>query len=442
MKKSAPKQPPDVQAFRASLFDFIGNPDFSSTQSYRYFEDGLLVINNGLIEMMGDYSSMVRTLPDNTPIEDYTGYLIMPGLIDTHVHYPQIDMIASHGAQLLDWLERYTFPTELRFDDPEIADETARFFVQELLRNGTTTAMVFATIHPQSVNAVFNAANEQQMCLISGKVMMDRNAPNDLCDNAQSSYDDSLELIHKWHHQERLFYAVTPRFAPTSSEPQLRVAQQLVNDFPDVYLQSHVAENKGEVEWVKSLFPWSRSYLDVYDHFGLLGDRSVYAHCIYLNEDDRIRLAASGTAISFCPTSNLFLGSGLFSMQASMDHRILLGLGTDVGGGTSFNLLRTMSEGYKVCQMKGYNQSPLQAFYLATLGGAQSLYLDNKLGNFATGKEADFIVIDPGPTPLMQRRMKNAENLEDRLFALMMLGDDRNIVATHILGKCRYQREK
>ncbi len=427
-------------AFRASVFDFNDDPFASSGKCYRYFEDGLLIVENGLVSHCGDYATLKKILPENCEVVDYSGYLVMPGFIDTHLHYPQTDVIASHGAQLLDWLERYTFPAEEKFSDINIAQETADFFVQELLRNGTTTAMVFATSHPPSVDAVFNAALSKNMRLISGKVMMDRHAPDYLCDTAQSSYDDSLALINKWHQKDRLLYAVTPRFAPTSSEQQLKIAQQLVNEFPDVYLQSHVAENPGEVEWVSKLFPWSRSYLDVYEHFGLLGNRSVYAHCIYLDDKDRESLSRSGTAVSFCPTSNLFLGSGLFDMKSALEQDLRLSVGTDVGGGTSFSLLKTLHEGYKVNQMKGFNMSPFQAFYMVTLGAAKALYLDDKLGNFETGKEADFIVIDKNATPLMQRRMKHAENLQDELFALMILGDDRNIKAAHVMGECSYEK--
>jgi len=430
-----------MKAFRASLLDFVDDPYYSSEKSYRYFEDGLLVTENGKVSQFGDYATLKSSLPDDIELIDYSGYLLMPGFIDTHLHYPQTDIIASHGAQLLDWLERYTFPAEKRFSDSAVAADTAQFFIRQLLGNGTTTAMVFATIHPQSVDAIFEAALQQNMRLISGKVMMDRHAPGYLCDTPQSSYDDSLALIKKWHHCARLEYAVTPRFAPTSSEAQLKVAQQLVNEFPDVYLQSHVAENESEIAWVKELFPWSRSYLDVYDHFGLLGDRSMYAHCIYLDSDDRDCMEKSGAAVSFCPTSNLFLGSGLFDMQSSLDHRLRIGIGTDVGGGTSFSMIKTLHEAYKVCQMKGFNLSPLQALYMATLGGAKSLYLDDRIGNFESGKEADFVVIDLHATPLMQRRMSHAESLEEILFALIILGDDRNILATHVMGECRYRRD-
>lgn len=429
-----------MKAFRARIVDFIDDP-LVNDPAWRYFEDGLLIVDQGKVQRCGDYQSLQASLSAEVEIIDYRGYLIMPGFIDSHVHYPQTDIIASHGAQLLDWLERYTFPTENKFSDIAIAQDSADFFIQQLLRNGTTTAMVFATIHTQSVDAIFQAAEQQQMCLISGKVMMDRNAPHYLCDDVQSSYDDSLALIKKWHHCDRLHYAVTPRFAPTSSEDQLRVAQQLVNEVPDVYLQSHVAENLGEVQWVKSLFPWSRSYLDVYDHFGLLGDRSVYAHCIHLDDADRACMAHSGATVSFCPTSNLFLGSGLFDMQSAVEHKLPVSIGSDVGGGTSFSLLQTLNEAYKVCQMSGYNLSPMQAYYLLTLGAARALYLEQSLGNFDQGKDADFVVIDLNATPLMQRRMSHAENLEDELFALMMMGDDRNILATHILGECRYRRD-
>jgi guanine deaminase len=429
-----------MKAFRARILDFIDDP-LVGDQASRYFADGLLIVDQGKVKHCGDYRILKSQIAEDVEVVDYSGYLIMPGFIDSHVHYPQTDIIASHGTQLLDWLERYTFPTENKFSSSEFAQDTADFFIQQLLRNGTSTAMVFATIHPQSVDAIFKAADAQDMCLISGKVMMDRNAPDFLRDDVQSSYDDSHALIEKWHHKKRLHYAVTPRFAPTSTDDQLRVAQQLVNEVPDVYLQSHVAENHGEVKWVAELFPWSRSYLDVYDHFGLLGDRSVYAHCIHLDDHDRTCMAHSGAAVSFCPTSNLFLGSGLFDMQAAIEHKLPISIGTDVGGGTSFSLLQTLNEAYKVCQMAGYNLSPMQAFYLLTLGGAKALYLENRLGNFLEGKDADFTVIDINATALMQRRMQHAENLQDELFALMMMGDDRNILATHILGECRYHRD-
>ncbi len=429
-----------MQAFRASILDFISDPYIDGEQAWRYFEDGLLLVENGKVIDCGDYSALKDKVDQADQLTDYRGYLIMPGFIDSHVHYPQTDIIASHGAQLLDWLERFTFPVEKRFNDADYALDTAQFFIRQLLQNGTTTALVYATIHPQSVDAIFQAASAYNLRLASGKVMMDRHAPAALTDDAQSSYDDSVALIKQWHHHERLHYVVTPRFAATSSEAQLHVAQQLVNEHPDVYLQSHVAENPAEVKWISELFPWSRSYLDVYDHYGLLGDRSVYAHCIYLDEEDRTCMAKSGTAVAFCPTSNLFLGSGLFDMQSTLDHELGITIGTDVGGGTSFSQIRTLHEAYKVCQMGGYNLSPFQSFYMITQGAAKALYMDDWIGNFTSGKEADFVVIDLAATELMQRRQACAESLEDKLFALIILGDDRNIYATHVLGKPVYQR--
>ena len=297
-----------------------------------------------------------------------------------------------------------------------------------------TTAMVFATVHPQSVDAFFDAARERGARMIAGKVMMDRNCPEFMRDTAQSSYDDSKALIARWHGRDRLLYAVTPRFAPTSSERQLELAGRLLDEHPGVYLQTHVAESRAEVAWAAELFPWSRSYLDVYDHFGLVRERAVFAHCIHLDDADRARMGASGAAMSFCPTSNLFLGSGLFDADAARRHGVRLGLGTDVGGGTSFSMLRTQDEAYKVAQLRGSPMTPLSAFYHATLGGARSLYLDDRIGNFSRGKEGDFIVLDPAATPLLARRMKNAPTLPERLFVLMMLGDDRVVAATYLMG--------
>jgi guanine deaminase len=392
------------------------------------------VLADGFVAAAGDARELLPTLPAGATITDHTGKLILPGFVDTHVHYPQTDIIAAHGEQLLEWLERYTFPAERRFGDPLHAREVADFFLAELLRNGTTAAMVFATVHPQSVDAFFEAARERGARMIAGKVMMDRNCPEFMRDTAQSSYDDSKALIARWHGMDRLLYAVTPRFAPTSTERQLELAGRLLDEHPGVYLQSHVAENLAEVAWAAELFPWSRSYLDVYDRFGLVRERAIYAHCIHLDDADRARMGASGAAMSFCPTSNQFLGSGLFDPDAARRHGVRVGFGTDVGGGTSFSMLRTQDEAYKVAQLGGHQMTPLSAFYHATLGGARSLYLDDRIGNFARGKEGDFIVLDPAATPLIERRMKHAPTLPERLFVWMMLGDDRAVAATYLMG--------
>ena len=426
-------------AIRASFLHFKSDPDLSG-DAHEYLDDGLLILKQGRVQMLVDAAEWVDYLPDGTVFYDYSGRLVMPGFIDTHTHYPQSEMIASYGLQLLDWLEQYTYPTEAKFNEREYADKIAEFFCDQMLRNGTTTSAVFATIHSASVDAIFEAAQSRDLCLIAGTVMMDRNAPANLCDETQESYRQSSELIKRWHLKGRLHYAVTPRFAPCSSPQQLELCGQLLDEHPDLYLQSHVAENLDEVRWVAELFPKSRSYLDVYDSFGLLGPRSVYGHCIHLDEQDRERMAASGAAIAFCPTSNLFLGSGLFSLDEACEHGIRVGIATDVGAGTSFSMLQTLNEAYKVCQMAGQNLTPLKAFYLATLGAAESLYLDHCIGNFNTGKEADFVVIDLEATGLMQKRMESALSLEERLFALMMLGDDRCIQATHVMGRRQYSR--
>ncbi len=425
------------KAIRASFLHFIDDPDESS-ESWEYIEDGLLILKLGQVTALGKTDDWLDFLPDGVELHDFTGKLIMPGFIDTHTHYPQTDMIASHGAQLLEWLKKYTFPTEAKFSDINVANATAEFFCDELLRNGTTTSAVFATIHPQSVDAIFYAAQKRDMRLISGKVMMDRNAPDFLCDTAKSSYEDSAKLIEKWHENGRALYAITPRFAPTSTVAQLQVAGRLLQEYDGLYLQSHVAENTDEVAWVAELFPERRSYLDVYDHYGLVGERSIYAHCIHLDQTDRERMANSGAAMAFCPTSNLFLGSGLFDLDSALQNNIRVGVATDVGGGTSFSILQTLNEAYKVSQMAGQTLTSMKAFYLATLGGAKALHLDHTLGNFEVDKEADFVVLDLQSTPLMKRRMAVSDSIQDTLFALMMLGDDRAVHATFVMGVCQF----
>jgi len=428
-------------AIRASFLHFHSDPDHSG-DAFEYLDDGLLILKGGRVRQLVPAVDWIDHLPDGSTLYDYSGRLVMPGFIDTHTHYPQTEMIASYGLQLLDWLKQYTFPTEEKFAGRSYADQVAEFFCDQMLRNGTTTSAVFPTVHGESVDAIFEAAQRRDLCLIAGKVMMDRNAPASLCDDPQESYRQSAELIQRWHLKGRLHYAVTPRFAPCCSPLQLELCGQLLEEHPDLYLQSHVAENLDEVRWVSELFPESRSYLDVYDRFGLLGPRAIYAHCIHLDQADRERMADSGVAMAFCPTSNLFLGSGLFSLDAAREHGIRVGLATDVGAGTSFSQLQTLNEAYKVCQLAGQSLTPLKAFHLATLGAAESLYLDHRIGNFAVGKEADFVVLDLQASELMELRMQNAQSLEDRLFALMMLGDDRCVQATHVMGRRQYLRAR
>lgn len=433
---------PSYTAFRASILHLLGDPgDNLNSEQIEYWEDGLLLIENGYIIAVGDAEAMLLELPDDCELTEYPNQLIIPGMIDTHVHYPQTDIISAYGEQLLEWLETYTFPTEQQFSDPEHALDVTRFFLNELLRNGTTTALVFGTVHPESVDSFFQVAEQLNLRMIAGKVLMDRNCPEYLQDTPEQGYQESKTLIEKWHGKGRLSYAVTPRFAPTSSSEQLTKAAQLLKEHPDVYLHTHVAENPDEVKWVNELFPESRSYLDVYQQHGLLRPRSVLAHCIHLDEQDKQCMAKTGSAAAFCPTSNLFLGSGLFDLKGFREHNIRIGMGTDVGGGTSFNMLQTGSEAYKVTQMRGEKLSAFQALYLATLSGAKALYLEDKIGNFETGKEADFVVLNFASTPLIERRMKSTKTLHEKLFALLMLGDDRSISATYIMGKQAYLSE-
>jgi guanine deaminase len=438
MKPAVPPSPP-VSAVRGEIVHFLADPAHHA-HALEHFADGVLVVRDGHVAECGPAAELLPRLPAGTPLADHRGRLILPGFVDTHVHYPQTDIIASHGEQLLEWLEKYTFPAEQRFADPAHAAEVAGFFCDELLRNGTTTAVAFATVHPASVDALFEAAQARRMRMITGKVLMDRNCPDFLRDSAETGYAASKALIERWHDRGRLLYAVTPRFAPTSTPAQMRLAGQLFREHPGVFLQSHLAENRAEVAWVAQLHPEARSYLDVYAHAGQLGMRAVFAHCLWLDDADRRRMAEAGAAMSFCPTSNLFLGSGLFDLRRAHELGVRVGLGTDVGGGTSFSMLQTLNEAYKVLQLGGQSLSAAGAFHLATLGGAHSLYLDDRIGNFAPGKEADFVVLDPRATPLLARRSAACATLEERLFALMMLGDDRAVAATHVMGAPAWRR--
>jgi guanine deaminase len=424
------------RAFRASIFHCLDDPgEPAAAAASEFFEDGLLVVENGLVVNVGAADQLLPMLPDSVVVEDFSGKIIVPGLIDCHVHYSQLDIIASCGEQLLDWLTRYAYPAEARFADRDHADEVAGVFVDELLRNGTTTALVFATVHRHSADAIFSAAAERGMRLIAGKVLMDRNCPPELSDDPESAYTDSKALIERWHGTNRLGYAITPRFALTSSTLQLEAAGKLAAEYPDTWVHTHLAENHAEVDEVARLFPVQRSYLDVYAHFGLLRERSIFAHCLHLDADDRALLADKGGAIAFCPTSNLFLGSGLFDLQAMAAAGIRTGLATDVGGGTSLSLLKTMSEAYKVLHLRGQMLPASRAFYLATLGAARALYLDEHIGNFEPGKEADFIVLDPQGSSLSARRAESTTSIDELLFALVHLGDDRHVLATYLLGE-------
>lgn len=433
--------PTTQQAFRAQILYFHQQPSALNEHSgFHYYSDGLLLVENGVVQACGDYSNLAHLLKDDTPLTQFHDQLLMPGFIDSHIHFPQTEMIASPAPDLLPWLENYTFPTENRFSDPTHAAEISEFFLDELLRNGTTTAMVYGTSHKEATHAFFQASQQRNLRMIAGKVLMDRNCPAYLQDTAESGARDSEALLQHWHGTGRQLYALTPRFAPTSTPEQLGLCGELANAYPDVYIQSHVAESQAEVKWAAELFPNSRSYLDIYDQYGLLRPKAVYGHCIWLDEQDRARMRDTQSVAAHCPTSNLFLGSGLFDAAAADNSQMRYTLATDVGAGTSFSLLRTMDEAYKVARLQHHYLPALQLFYHCTAGAAEALGLAGKIGTLAPGAEADFIVVDTKATPLLARRSASANSLEELLFALALLGDDRCIYATYAAGTCVHQR--
>ncbi len=421
---------------RADILHFLADPSLGRAQdAYEYIADGILLTEDGHIKAVGTAKALLARLPKNVRVIDRRGCLIMPGMVDLHTHFPQIGIVASYGRRLVEWLDGYAFPQEQRFADKAYARRCADFFLHEMLRNGTTTAMVFATVHSESVDAIFEAAHRLDLRLIAGKVLMDRNAPKGLLESAKSAYLNSRKAIERWHGSGRLAYAVTPRFAPTSTPELLKTAGRLLREHPGVYLQTHLCENREEIAWVKKLFPRSPDYLGVYEEHGLAGERSVFAHYVHQSPAQTRRLARRGCAVAFCPSSNLFLGSGLFDHAKVRAEGISVGLGSDIGAGTSLSLLRNLSEAYKVGQLRGYVMDPFEAFYMVTLGGAKALRLDGHIGNLVAGKEADLIVVDLHATELMSYRMKSAGSLRDRLFLLMMLGDERCIRETYVMGK-------
>jgi guanine deaminase len=428
-----------TQAYRASILHFP-NQSRSPKQDYVYFEDGLLVTRNGKIEFVGEFKTHINQYAEAT-FHDYSGKLLLPGFIDSHLHFPQTEMLASFGEQLLDWLTDYTFPVERKFADPEYASYIAKIFVRQLHRHGTTTGMVYSSVHKQAAEALFQEAASHNMLLIAGKVCMDRHCPDWLQDTPQSAQQDSAALIDKWHNNGRLKYAITPRFAPTSSAEQLHALGELAQQYPDVFIQTHLSENHKEIAWVKELFPERKSYLDVYDHYGLLRKGAVFGHSIHLENSEWQRLQETQASIAFCPTSNLFLGSGLFDLAKAEKENIPVMLATDVGGGTSFSMLKTMGEAYKICQLKGNQMDPMHGLYLMTQGAAVGLGLEDKIGNLNTGTDADFVILDPEFDELSALRFEHHRTPQDMIFALSMLADDRAITATFVAGTAVYKND-
>lgn len=424
-----------TEGFRGKLFYFDKSACVENlSDSYHYFDDGLLVVRDGLVEDAGDYGEVSKRFPE-LRIHNYSQCYILPGFIDAHVHSVQIRAVASYGKELLEWLDNYIFPQEKRFEEAEYAQINTRFFLDQLVQSGTTTAMIYPSVHRTSAEALFEIAAEKNMRLIGGNTWMNRNAPAYLLRSPGVSYDDAVGLIEKWHHHKRLHFAVTPRYAITSSPEALELAARLFHQYDDLYLQTHISENNKEIELVEKMYGNRRNYLDVYDHFGLLSERTFLGHGIHLEDQELDRIAETGTTIVHCPSSNLFLGSGLFNMQVMNEKKITVAMGSDVGAGTGFSMLQTLGDAYKVSALRGNPLDPLQAFYLITLGAARALNLADHIGNFDKGMEADFVVIDAKSNPLIRYRLEETDNLPEILFVFMVLGDERIIKATYIMGK-------
>jgi guanine deaminase len=433
-----------LTAIRGAMLTFKDDPFEKDMKDCMVHDaDAIILMEDGKIKDVGPAAEMLKRVPSGVEITQYKDSVIVPGFIDTHVHYPQTQIIGAYGEQLLDWLNNYTFIAEQQFANKDHADEVADVFLNECLKNGVTSATVYCTVYPQSVDAFFEAAEKRNMRVQAGKITMDRFAPAALLDTPQRAYDESAALANKWHGRGRAEYVITPRFAPTSTPEQLEMVGQLARDFPTALIQSHVSENVNEVAWVKELFPSCSSYTNVYEKYGLMRDRAIYGHGIHLTEEELEIFHATGAAVAHCPTSNFFLGSGAFDVRRAKESRrpIKVGLATDLGAGTSFSMLQTLNEAYKAAQLNGFPLSAGHAFYLASRGSAQSLSLEDKIGTIAPGYEADLAVIDLYSTPIISYRMKYAKDFLEALFIQMTMGDDRAIAATYVAGKPVYQRD-
>ena len=424
-----------AQLLLGQTLSFTGNPwQIPVAESAIHERRGGVLVENGIIRAVGSRDDL-RAKHPHAKIINHGDSLIMAGFIDAHAHYSQTAIIASWGKRLIDWLNTYTFPEETRFADRAYADQVAETYLDLNLSNGITTACAYCTIHPESVDAYFQAAQKRGLRMLGGKVMMDRNAPDGLRDTAQSGYDDSKDLLQKWHGKDRLSYVITPRFAPTSTETQLEATGALWAEFPDCLMQTHLSEQSEEIAWVQELFPDQQDYLAVYEHFGLTGPGAVLGHSIYLSDREWDAIKASGSSLAHCPTSNAFIGSGLFNAKRSHEMRIPTGLATDVGGGSSFSMLRTMASAYEIGQLRGDALHPAQLLWMATAGSADALRVGHKIGNLATGREADIVVINLASTPVIEQRVKRANDFWEQIFPTIMLGDDRAIETVYINGQ-------
>ncbi len=428
-------------AIRSAMLTFKKDPFFHEMDECLVYEsDAVIVMEGGKITQVGRAQDILPSL-DGVEVKHYTDSIIIPGFIDSHVHYPQTEIIGAYGEQLLDWLNNYTFIAEQGFKNKEHASEVAKVFLKEQFRNGVTSSTVYCTVFPQSVDAIFEEAEKYDMRIMAGKVCMDRNAPEALLDTPQRAYDESSALIKKWHNKGRAEYVITPRFVPTSTPEQMEMMQALAAENPDMLIQSHVSENVNEVAWVKDLCPKAKDYTDAYAQYGLVRPRAIYGHGIHLTDRELSVFSETGAAVAHCPTSNFFLGSGCLNVKKLRDKNrpVHVGLATDLGAGTSFSMLQTMNEAYKAAQMNGTPYTSLHSFYLASRGTAEALGLQDKIGTIAVGMEADLTVLNLKSTPIIDYRMKYAKDLEEALFIQMTLGDDRAIAATYVSGKEVYR---
>jgi guanine deaminase len=427
---------------RGRVLTFIDEPQgIDDAASYRYVEDGAVLVRNGKVAMAGEHAEVSRMAAPSVTVADHRPHLVLPGLIDTHLHFPQTQAIASYGAQLLEWLNTYIFVEEQKFAEPEHAAFIAGRFMDELLANGTTTAVAYCSVHPQSVDAYFMAAEQRGMLMIGGKVMMDRNAPDALRDTPQQGYDETKRLIGKWHGRGRAHYAISPRFAITSTPEQMDLSRALVAEHPDCYVQTHLSENRDEIAFATSLYPNAKDYTDIYSRYDLLTDKTLLGHCIYLSDREISVLAETGAVGVFCPTSNLFLGSGLFDRDRFDRLGARWSVATDVGAGTSFSMLETMDEAYKVLHLQGQRLSPLNSFYRMTLGNARALGLQDRIGSLHVGADADIVILDSSGKPAMELRMRMAKSLAEELFILQTMGDDRCMAEVYVAGKAMKSRK-
>lgn len=423
---------------RGRTLSFLRYPEKADDDSaYRFVEDGALLIEDGKIVASGSYADVIANGAAGARVIDHRPHLLLPGLIDCHVHFPQMQVIASYGAELLDWLNTYTFPEETKFANTQHGRRIARLFLDEVIRHGTTTVAAYCSVHKSSAEAFFAEAHSRNMLTIAGKVMMDRNAPAGVLDTPQSSYDDTKALIAEWHGKGRQHYAITPRFAITSTPGQMEMAGALMREHPDLHMQTHLSENRAEIDFTCQLYPQAKDYTDIYAHYGLLGPRALFGHSIHLSERELDVLSDTGSIGVFCPTSNLFLGSGLFPYQQNRARAkpLRIATATDVGGGTSYSMLRTMDEGYKIIALQGEKLNPFASFWQITRGNAEALSLADRIGTLEAGTDADIVVLNAGATPAMKLRMETVETLAEELFLLQTLGDDRAVEEVYVAGR-------